>query len=70
MACAMTAMPAQANTPGLVLHWSFDEATVTDNAVGDVSGMGLELNPMSWAPGVVASMIPAVNAWWFGAVDT
>ena len=40
MICAITAMSAQADTPGLVLHWSFDEATVVDKTVGDVSGMG------------------------------
>lgn len=38
MACAMTAMSVQANTPGLILHWSFDETTIAGKVVGDVSG--------------------------------
>ncbi len=40
VACAITAVSAQAATPGLVLHWDFDEAAVTDETISDVSGVG------------------------------
>jgi len=40
VACVITAGSAQAGTPGLVLHWGFDEVAVTDRTVSDVSGVG------------------------------
>ncbi|MCF6210132.1 MAG: hypothetical protein L3K24_05575 [Gammaproteobacteria bacterium] len=41
VACAMTALSAQAGTPGLVLHWDFDAVT-GDRTFSDASGVGNE----------------------------